>query len=124
MVGNLVTARNVLDCVRAGRIDVGPLDAYWHLLIAHHAPELTRDVRVLTSTEVAQMPAFVAAAGAPAEMIGRLRSAFLAARGRSWFGPLAEALLLEGFAEVSEESYAPLLQWERAAEAAGYDRPA
>jgi ABC-type phosphate/phosphonate transport system substrate-binding protein len=124
MVGNLVTARNVLDAVREGRIDVGPLDAYWHLLIARHAPELTSGVRVLTSTGVAPMPAFVATAGVPAEMIGRLRGAFLAARGRGWFGPLAELLLLEGFAEVSEESYAPLLQWQRAAQAAGFDRPA
>jgi ABC-type phosphate/phosphonate transport system substrate-binding protein len=124
MVGNLVTARNVLDSVRAGSIDVGPLDAYWHLLIAHHAPELTRGVRVLTSTAVAPMPAFVAAAGAPLEMIGRLRDAFLAARGRNWFGPLAEPLLLEGFAEVSVESFEPLLRWERAAKAAGFERPA
>jgi ABC-type phosphate/phosphonate transport system substrate-binding protein len=124
IVGNLVTARNVLDSVRAGRIDVGPLDAYWHVLIAHHAPDLTRGVRVLSSTEVAPMPAFVAAAGAPADMIDRLRGAFLAARGQSWFGPLAELLLLEGFAEVSEESYAPLLEWEHAAKAAGFDRPA
>src|SRR6516165_7934322 len=123
MVGNLVTARNVLDSVRAGRIDVGPLDAYWHLLIARHAPDLTDGVRVLSSTEVAPMPAFVAAASAPPDMIGRLRGAFLAARGQSWFDPLAELLLLEGFAEVSEESYAPLLQWERAAKAAGFDRP-
>jgi ABC-type phosphate/phosphonate transport system substrate-binding protein len=124
MVGNLVTARNVLDSVRAGRIDVGPLDAYWHLLIARHAPELTCGVRVLTSTEVAPMPAFVAAAGAPADMIARLRGALLAARGQYWFGPLAELLLLEGFAEVSGESFAPLLEWERAAKAAGVDRPA
>ena len=124
MVGNLVTARNVLDSVRAGRIDVGPLDAYWHLLIARHAPELTSGVRVLTSTEVAPMPAFVAAAGAPPDLISRLRGAFLAARGQNWFGPLGEVLLLEGFAEVSEESYAPLLRWERAAKAAGFDRPA
>jgi len=123
-VGNLITARNVLDAVREGRIDVGPLDAYWHLLIARHAPELTGGVRVLSSTEVAPMPAFVAAAGVPAEVIGRLRTAFLAAGGQSWFGPLAELLLLEGFAEVSEETYAPLLGWERAAKAAGYDRPA
>jgi len=124
MVGNLVTARNVLDSVLAGRIDIGPLDAYWHLLIAHHAPELTRGVRVLTSTEVAPMPALVAAAGAPLDMIGRLRGAFLAARSQAWFGPLAEPLWLEGFAEVSEESFAPLLRWERAAKAAGFDRPA
>jgi ABC-type phosphate/phosphonate transport system substrate-binding protein len=124
MVGNLVTARNVLDDVRARRIDVGPLDAYWHLLIARHAPQLTGGVRVLASTEVAPIPAFVAAASTPAEVIARLRGAFLAARGQSWFAPLAELLLLEGFAEVSEESYAPLLQWERAAKTAGFDRPA
>ena len=42
MLGNLVTARNVLDSVREGRIDVGPLDAYWHLLIARHAPRAHR----------------------------------------------------------------------------------
>jgi len=124
MVGELVTARNVLDAVREGRIDVGPLDAYWHLLIARHAPQLTAGVRVLDSTPLTPLPAFVASAGAPADMIDRLRGAFLAARGRRWFGRLSELLLLEGFAEVSEESYAPLLQWERAAKAAGYDLPA
>ena len=42
MVGNLVTARNVLDAVRERRIDVGPLDAYWHMLIARHAPRALR----------------------------------------------------------------------------------
>jgi len=36
MVGDLMTARNILDSVRSGRIDVGPLDAYWHLLLARH----------------------------------------------------------------------------------------
>jgi len=124
MLGNLVTARNVLDSVREGRIDVGPLDAYWHLLIARHAPQLTRGVRVLAVTEVAPMPAFVAAAGSPPEMVARLRSAFVAAADQSWFGPLAEQLLLEGFAEVSEDTFAPLLRWHEAALAAGFARPA
>lgn len=124
MVGNLVTARNVLDSVRDGRIDVGPLDAYWHLLIARHAPQLTAGVRVLASTEAAPMPAFVAAAGAPCELVTRLRAAFTRASGQSWFGPLAEPLLLEGFAQVSAETYAPLLQRDTEARAAGFERPA
>jgi len=124
MAANLVTARNVLDSVRDGRIDVGPLDAYWHMLIARHAPQLTAGIRVLTSTAAAPMPAFVAAADAPAPMIGRLRAAFAAAATRPWFGALADFLLLDGFAEVSEESYAPLLEWDRAATAAGFERPA
>jgi ABC-type phosphate/phosphonate transport system substrate-binding protein len=124
MIGNLVTARNVLDGVREGRIDVGPLDAYWHLLIARHAPQLSAGVRVLTSTEVAPMPCFVAATATAPELIARLREAFTAASAQDWFGPLAEGLLLEGFAEVSEKSFAPLLEWDRAAKAAGFERPA
>jgi ABC-type phosphate/phosphonate transport system substrate-binding protein len=123
MTGNLVTARNVLDSVREGRIDIGPLDAYWHLLLAQHAPALTADIRVLDATAVAPMPAFVAAAGTPAEVVSRLRSAFSAAAARPWFAPLGGELLLEGFAAVSAETFAPLLEWDRAALAAGYQQP-
>jgi len=124
MVGNLITARNVLDSVREGRIEVGPLDAYWHMLIAHHAPQLTAATRVIASTALAPMPPFVAAAQAPADSVLRLRAAFVQAAKRPWFGALADVLLLEGFSEVTEASYAPLAEWDRAARAAGFDRPA
>jgi ABC-type phosphate/phosphonate transport system substrate-binding protein len=124
MVGNLITARNVLDSVRSGRIDVGPLDAYWHLLIARHAPELTAGVRVLESTALAPIPAFVAAAGTPLEVVLRLRAAFVDAGGKNWFGPLGEQLLLEGFAQAGEGAFATLLEWDRAARAAGFEQPA
>jgi ABC-type phosphate/phosphonate transport system substrate-binding protein len=109
MVGNLVTARNVLDAVREGRIDVGPLDAYWHMLIARHAPQLTAGTRVLSSTPVTPMPAFVAAAAAPADMVARLRAAFTRAAQRPWFGPFADL---------------PLLEWDAEAQAAGFHLPA
>jgi ABC-type phosphate/phosphonate transport system substrate-binding protein len=124
MVGNLVTARNVLDSVREGRIDVGPLDAYWHLLIARHAPHLTAGIRVLASTAVTPMPAFVAAAGASGEMVARLRDAFTNSARRPWFGQFADLLLLKGFAEVNEGSFATLLQWDREARMAGFEEPA
>jgi ABC-type phosphate/phosphonate transport system substrate-binding protein len=124
MVGNLVTARNVLDAVREGRIDVGPLDAYWHMLIARHVPRVCDGVRVLASTALAPMPAFVAAAGVPASVVARLRGAFVGAAGRSWFEELAEPLLLEGFAAVDRETFAPALEWDREARAAAYVEPA
>ncbi len=124
MLANLVTARNVLDGVRVGRIDVGPLDAYWHLLIAQHAPQLTQGTRILASTPLTPMPAFVAAAGMPQELIERLRAAFSAAAQRPWFAPLGSQLLLRGFAPVDAASFAPLLQWDREARAAGYELPA
>ena len=124
MVGNLITARNVLDGVREGRIDVGPLDAYWHMLIARHAPQITAGVRVLASTATAPMPAFVASAGAPADMVTSLRAAFAAAARQPWFASLADVLLLEGFEAVSESSFAATLEWDREAVAAGYLQPA
>ena len=47
MQGDLITARRVLDSVRERRIDIGPLDSYWHTLIARHAPTLTQDIRAV-----------------------------------------------------------------------------
>ena len=124
MVGNLVTARNVLDAVRERRIDVGPLDAYWHMLIARHAPQLCEGVRVLTSTALAPMPAFVAAADVPADVVARIRAAFAGAAEKPWFDELAEPLMLAGFAEVVRETFAPALEWDGQARAAGYLEPA
>jgi ABC-type phosphate/phosphonate transport system substrate-binding protein len=124
MRARLITARNILDGVREGRIDIGPLDAYWHLLLARHAPELVAGIRVLESTELAPMPAFVASAATSARDVASLRRAFSAAASRPWFAPLSDILLLDGFAEVSETRYACLLEWDRAAKAAAYELPA
>ena len=124
MVGNLETARAVLDAVREGRIDVGPLDAYWHLLIRRHAPRLTDGIRVLASTAVAPMPAFVAAAGVPATLVTQLRAALVGAASRGWFESFREPLLLEGFAAADATHFATTLAWDREAKAAGYELPA
>ncbi len=124
MQGDLITARKVLDSVREGHIDIGPLDSYWHTLIAKHAPSLTQDIRVLDATEPAPLPAFVASGTAPATMVQALRAAFLNARTRPWFESLADSLLLDGFASVDVASYAELLAWDREAVQAGYAQPA
>jgi ABC-type phosphate/phosphonate transport system substrate-binding protein len=124
MTGHLVTARRILDGVHDGSIDVGPLDAYWHMLIARHKPELTADIRVLVSTAVAPMPAFVAAPGLPADVVTRLRQAFAAAYTRPWFATLKDVLLIDGFAPVTSESFAETLRWDTEANAAGYPLPA
>ncbi len=124
MVGDLVTARRVLDGVIAGRIDVGPLDAYWHMLFARSAPEIAAQVRILDATLPAPMPALVAAAGAPAGMVARLRAAFLDASTHAGFARWGEVLQIDGFAPVELATYDGLLEWDRAATAAGYPRPA
>ena len=124
MVPSLVTARAILDAVREGRIDVGPLDAYWHLLIAQHNPALTTGIRVLESTDVATLPAFVTAASTPAVTVVALRNAFASASRQSWFSEYAHSLLIEGFAPVDATDYARTLEWDREANAAGYAYPA
>jgi ABC-type phosphate/phosphonate transport system substrate-binding protein len=124
MEGNLVGRRGILDSVLEGRIDIGPLDAYWHMLLARHEPAATAGIRVLASTEVAPAPAFVAAADAPAELVARLQAAFVGAASRAWFARYGESLLLEGFAKVDTARYATALEWDRAAKAAAYELPA
>jgi ABC-type phosphate/phosphonate transport system substrate-binding protein len=124
VVGDLVTARRVLDAVVAGEIDVGPLDAYWHHLLRRYRPDLTVPIRILESTDTAPMPAFVASAALPAQSVERLKQSFAAARAAAWFAPLAEALSIEGFVPVGYADYAPTLAWEADALAAGYPEPA
>lgn len=122
--GNLVTARRILDEVLSGGIDVGPLDAYWHMLIAAWKPELTAGIRVIASTDVAPMPAFVASATADKAMVARLREAFAEAHRRAWFAPLARQLLITGFKPVDHADFATTLEWDHEAVAAGYAVPA
>jgi len=121
--GHLITARAVLEAVRDGEIDVGPLDAYWHMLIRRWRPELAAGARVLESTATAPMPAFVAAPAMPAADLAALRGAFVAAATRPWFPALADALLIEGFAPVTLETFAETLRWRDEALAAGYPAP-
>ena len=121
---NLITARAILDAVRDGSIDVGPLDAYWHMLIRRWRPGIAAGVRVLESTRTAPMPAFVAAPIIPAADVDALRTAFAAAASRPWFTPFRDSLLIEGFAPVSHETFAQTLAWHDEALAAGYPEPA
>lgn len=123
VVGDLVTARRVLDAVLDGTIDVGPLDAFWHALVARYRPELTKNLRVVDVTDLAPMPAFVAAPGLPADDARRLRDAFAAAAARDWFPALGDALLIRGFTPASRADYATTLRWDEEAKAAGFAVP-
>ncbi|WP_162244710.1 PhnD/SsuA/transferrin family substrate-binding protein [Aureimonas sp. Leaf454] len=123
-VGDLVTPRRVLDAVLDGTIDIGPLDAYWHLLMRRHEPGLVSGIRVLDVTETAPMPAFVAAPALSSADRTKLAGAFADAAGRSWFPPIGEALAIEGFRTVGPADFQRTLAFDRAAVEAGYRVPA
>jgi ABC-type phosphate/phosphonate transport system substrate-binding protein len=122
--GNLVTARRILDEVLSGGIDVGPLDGYWHMLIALYKPELTAGIRVIASTETAPMPSFVASKETDPLIVAKLRSAFASAHEQEWFAELGQELQITGFQPMLHADYAPTLLWDRQAKAAGYPYPA
>jgi ABC-type phosphate/phosphonate transport system substrate-binding protein len=123
-IGNLITARAILDHVIDGKIDVGPLDAYWHVLMRKYAADLTDKVRIIDVTDTAPMPAFVASQSLPAEIVLRLREAFSNAARMPWFAKFGEALLIEGFAPATQDSFDQTLAWSTEANAAGYLVPA
>ena len=79
---------------------------------------------MLDTTEVATLPAFVAASSTPPATIAALRRAFTQAARESWFARLADELLIDGFAAVDAADYDRTLQWDREAQAAGYSYPA
>ncbi len=118
--GHLVTARRILDEVLAGGIDVGPLDSYWHSLIARHRPELTQGIRIIESTDVAPMPSFVTSKDADPVVVDRLREAFALAHRQEWFPSLAEKLLITGFQPMNHADYALTLSWDQDAKARHY----
>ena len=116
-VGNLVTARAIVQSVLDGRIDVGPLDAWWHELLKLHEPETTAKLRTIATTATVPAPPLIAAPGTDPSIVAALRRALLAL-------PPQPALALQGYAHVPPEAYDITLAWAREAEAAGYPEPA
>jgi hypothetical protein len=124
-VGGLGTVQKVFDALLEGAIDMGPVDAYWHMLMQFHHPDLAARVRVLESTVTAPIPAFVANPSVPPEAVDRLAISFQSAPDRAWFRPIAAELLIDGFAPVRNVDAFSIIQARaRQAEEAGYPAPA
>ena len=98
-VGGLVNARKVIEALDAGRIDVGPLDSYYHDLIRHTEPDFAAKVRVVATTAPAPIPPLVSTYD------GSLREALLAAGTAPELAAERAILLLEGFAVPDEAGY-------------------
>lgn len=124
VIGNLGSVRKLFESVCDGTIDVGSIDAYWHLLFQRHQPELAANVRVIESTVTAPLPAFVASPTVPREISDGLAASFAFARHQAWFHPLAAAIMLEGFTACALEDFDIIRAREDDAVLAGYKLPA
>jgi len=125
VVANLGTVRKILDSVLDGTLDVGPIDAYWHMLTQRYHPKLAAGVRTIESTATAPIPTFVASPAVPREVVDHLVISFQSAHSRQWFRPIADALLIDGFAPVRGiDAFSAILARARQAEDADYRSPA
>jgi ABC-type phosphate/phosphonate transport system substrate-binding protein len=107
-VGGLIHARGVIEALSDGRIDVGPLDSYYHDLLKLHEPALAARVRVIDSTAARPIPPLVATAALDPPTLGRLRAALRSAADRPELRDSMAQLLLTGFAFPAASDYAPL----------------
>jgi ABC-type phosphate/phosphonate transport system substrate-binding protein len=124
VIGDLGSVRKLFAAVCDGTIDVGCIDAYWHLLLQYHQPQLAARVRVLESTVTAPLPAFVANPVVPSGIIERLAACFGSAQGQPWFGSLAKQTMIDGFAGSSLDDYTIIRARDLEANRAGYPLPA
>ena len=105
VVGGLIHARGVIAALNDGRIDVGPLDSYYHDLLRAAAPELAAQVRGIASTPARPLPLFIATAPLDADTLARLRAAFAAAAHTPELQAARADLLLAGFAFPEMHEY-------------------
>jgi len=116
IVGPLYGARDIVDALLAGRIDVGPLDSYVHDLIDRLQPETGKQLRVVATTRPSPIPLFVATAPIEPELVGKLQAAFRAAMHAEELKAERDMLLLADFVIPTREPYDALRQRAEAAE--------
>ncbi|MGH7325126.1 MAG: phosphate/phosphite/phosphonate ABC transporter substrate-binding protein [Candidatus Rokuibacteriota bacterium] len=120
--GPYVRQRAVIQAVLDGEADVAAIDGYAHDLLQRHDAPLAARLRVLATTAPAPSPPLVASPAVPPAERERLRDALLAAHQAPEMKPVLEELLLLRFARVEDSAFELFLDWQRAAEAAGYPR--
>jgi len=119
-VGPLLTPRNAIAAVLKGRVDLAPLDGYFHELAQQNEPALVRDLRVIATTDPTPIPPLVTSAALDPPALETLRQAFLATSVAPELAPVLQALALQGFARVLPQDYRLLLDREAQATLLNY----
>ena len=113
VVGGLIHARGVIQALIDQRIDVGPLDSYYHDLLHASDPQFARQVRTVASTEVRPLPLFVSTLDLGPSELSRLREAFRRSLQARELTAARQALLLDGFAFPDSREYDLMLNLPR-----------
>jgi ABC-type phosphate/phosphonate transport system substrate-binding protein len=114
-VGPVFTPRRALEALVAGATDVAPLDSLCHDLLRLYEPEMTRQTRIIESTDPWPVPLLVATPGSDREQAALLTRTFTRAPAE-----LCRPLALSGFAPAEAKTYAGMPGTEEQAVRAGY----
>lgn len=120
--GPYVRQRAVIQAVLDGEADVAAIDGYAHDLLRRHDPSTAGRLRVVATTAPAPSPPLVASPAMDASTRARVTAALLEAHEAPELTEVFDDLLLRRFARVAEGDFDVLLDWQRAAEAAGYPK--
>ena len=120
VAGPLGTPARTLAALREGAVDVVAADGFFIDLCRRHAPDLVSGLRVVDSTEWMPIPLLVAAPGADAALVARLRAKLLALHEDASYAPLLEDVLLARFAAPDPAAYGALEEMARFAESRNY----
>lgn len=112
-VGGLIHARGVIQALIDRRIDVGPLDSYYHDLLRAADPRFAEQVRTIASTETRPLPLFVSTLPLETANVERLREAFRASARAIELAPVRQSLCLGGFAFPEAHEYDSMLDLPR-----------
>jgi ABC-type phosphate/phosphonate transport system substrate-binding protein len=108
VVGPLYGARDIVDALLAGRIDVGPLDSYVHDLIRNLQPATGAQLRTIATTRASPIPLFVATAPIDPDLVGKLQAAFKAAARTDALEAERDMLLIADFVVPERAAYEAL----------------
>ena len=119
IVGPLRTPRLMVEAIVEGKTDVGPLDSFAYALLRRHWPEVAGRTRIIASTDVVPIPAFMASEGAPSDIVERLGETLTSFGDDPGQAALRDDLCILGFARIPESGYQITEDRAQAAEARG-----
>ncbi|MDA1098886.1 MAG: PhnD/SsuA/transferrin family substrate-binding protein [Proteobacteria bacterium] len=106
--------------IARGEADIAAIDCVTHALMLRHDPASVAGTRVLAQTRAAPALPYVTGAGTSSDDWTRLRAAVDRALADPALTTARDALMIQGFADLSLPDYGIMLEMEAEAAAAGY----
>ena len=114
--GHAISAEKVAN----GEADIAAIDAVTFALLQKTVPEVTGRVRILGRSKTVPSLPYAVAKGTSPERIAQVRAALHEAVADPDSAAIREEILLDGFEDIDDKAYTPLVEMREEAESLGY----